>query len=339
LHIVVQIPCLNEEATIAEVIADIRAHTAELGQVSILVIDDGSTDGTVEAARAAGADYVARHNGNQGLARGYMTGLAAALNLGADVIVNTDADNQYSAASIPDLVAPILEDRADLVVGCRPIRDIEHFSPVKKRLQLLGSAVVRGLSRTSVRDATSGFRALNRETALQTHTFGDYTYTLETLIQAGANGLRVASVEIGTNGPTRTSRLIRSIPQYVMRSALDMLRVYAIYAPLRAYLTLSTIPLGLSFLLGLRYLFLITFVDATRSHAPSLILAGILAGLGFMIVGLGIIGENVSVNRRILEDARTRTRRVDAEAGTLRGRVPFTLTRLGPGARRDEAAQ
>lgn len=339
LHIVVQIPCLNEEETIGEVIADIRAHTASLGRVTILVIDDGSTDGTVEAARAAGADYVARHNGNQGLARGYMTGLAAALNLGADVIVNTDADNQYKAACIPDLVAPIAAGEADLVVGCRPIRDIEHFSPVKKRLQLLGSAVARGLSRTSVRDATSGFRALNRETAMQTHTFGDYTYTLETLIQAGANGLRVVSVDIETNGPTRDSRLIRSIRQYVMRSALDMLRVYAIYAPLRAYLTLSSIPLFLSFLLGVRYLILVGFVDSTRSHAPSLILAGILAGLGFMIFGLGLIGENVSVNRRILEDARTRSRREDAEAGRLRGRVAFTLLPLKDGVEADRAAQ
>jgi hypothetical protein len=268
-----------------------------------------------------------------------MTGLAAALNLGADVIVNTDADNQYSAACIPDLVAPILDDRADLVVGCRPIRDIAHFSPLKKRLQLWGSAVARGLSRTDVRDATSGFRALNRETALQTHTFGDYTYTLETLIQAGANGLRVVSVEVETNGPTRASRLIRSIPQYVMRSALDMLRVTAIYAPLRAYVTLSAVPLGIALLLGLRYLILISFVDGTRSHAPSLILAGILAGLGFMIVGLGIIGENVSVNRRILEDARTRTRREDAAAGTLRGRVPFTLLRLKPDMPMDKAGE
>jgi hypothetical protein len=218
-----------------------------------------------------------------------------------------------------------------MVVGARPIDDTEHFSALKKRLQRLGSFVARRLSKTVVQDATSGFRALNSEAAIRIHTFSDYTYTLETLIQAGRSGLRVASVDIDTNPPTRASRLIRSMWRYVFRSASDMLRIYAIYAPLRAYLAVAALPLGLSLLLGLRYLALVTMVDPTRSHAPSLILAGVLAGLGFMICGLGLIGESLSVNRRILEELRTRQRRQDAIAGTLRGRTDFTLETLRTG--------
>lgn len=325
MRLVVQIPCYNEEETLAEVIADIRTATAAFDEVLILVIDDGSKDRSVEVARAAGADYVARHSRNQGLARAYMTGLAAALNLGADVIVNTDADNQYRAEGIPGLVAPIAEGRADMVVGCRPIEDIEHFSPLKQRLQRLGTAVVRLLSGTSVRDATSGFRAINREAALRLNTFSDYTYTLETLIQAGRSGLRVESVDIDTNGPTRPSRLMRSMGQYVLRSATDMLHISAIYAPLRSYVAAGAVPMAGAVLLGLRYLFLITFIDATRSHAPSLILAAILAGLAFLFWGLGVVGEILTINRRILEEIWIRQRRADAEAGILRGRAEFTL--------------
>jgi glycosyltransferase involved in cell wall biosynthesis len=322
---IIQVPCLNEEATIGRVIADIRAATAGLPDVGILIVDDGCTDRTVEVARAAGADYIARHATNQGLARAFMTGLSAALNLGADVIVNTDADNQYKASGIPALIAPVAEGRADVVVGARPIDETEHFSPIKKRLQRLGSHVARRLSGTSVKDATSGFRALSFEAAIRLHTYSDYTYTLETLIQAGRSGLRVVSVDIETNPPTRASRLFRSMWRYVLRSASDMLRVHAIYAPLRAYLAVAVVPLGLSLLLGLRYVALVSFVDPTRSHAPSLILAGILAGLGFMIAGLGLIGESLSVNRRILEELRTRQRRQDAAEGKLRGRADFTL--------------
>ena len=325
MKIVVQIPCYNEEANIAEVISDVRDATGDFHDVSLLIIDDGSTDRTVEVALEAGADYVARHNGNQGLARGYITGLTVALNLGADIIVNTDADNQYKAAGIRTLIASIAAGEADLVVGCRKVDSIDHFSVLKKRLQRTGTAVVRALSSTDVRDATSGFRAMNREAALQLHTFSDYTYTLETLIQAGRKGMKVLSVDIEVNPPTRDSRLMKSMRQYVLRSAIDILRVYAVYAPLRAYLALAALPLAASFLLGLRYLFLITLVDSTRSHAPSLILAAILAGLGFMILGLGVIGENVSINRRILEDARTRTRRIDADNGEMRARVAFEL--------------
>ncbi|NDR56039.1 glycosyltransferase family 2 protein [Aliiruegeria sabulilitoris] len=323
MRIVIQIPCLNEEATIAGTIADIREATRELGDVVVLVVDDGSTDRTVSVAFAGGADHVVRHKINRGLARAYMTGLAVSMNLGADVIVNTDADNQYKASGIPALVRPILDGTADMVVGARPIDDIEHFSPLKKRLQRFGSRMVRFLSHTEVVDATSGFRAISRQTALRLNTLSDYTYTLETLIQAGRSGLRVMSVDIDTNPPTRESRLISSIRKYVMTSSMDMMRVFAVYAPLRAYLIAGSVPLAGTVLLGLRYLFLISFGDPTRTHAPSLILAGIFAGLGFLIVGLGIIGELLAVNRRILEELRLNQRRKDVLEGKVMAQVNY----------------
>jgi glycosyltransferase involved in cell wall biosynthesis len=325
MKIIVQIPCLNEETTIAEVIADIRAATQELDDVAILIIDDGCTDRTIDVARGAGVDYIVRHSTNQGLARAFMSGLSAALNLGAEIIINTDADNQYKASSIPSLLAPIMEGRADIVVGARPIKQTAHFSPIKKRLQRFGSSRVRRFSNTRVKDAPSGFRAFNADAAIHMHTFSDYTYTLETLIQAGRSGLRVVSVNVKTNPPTRESRLIKSMWSYVFRSAIDVIRIYAIYAPLRLYLALAAVPLGVSLFLGLRYLVLISFFDPSRTHAPSLILASLLAALSFMISGLGLIGENLSINRRILEDLRTRQRRQDVANGVLRGRADFTV--------------
>lgn len=264
MRLVIQIPCLNEEKTLPEVIASVRAATAEFQDRLIVVIDDGSTDRTAEIALASGADIVAQHERNQGLARAYMTGLAVSLNLGADVIVNTDADNQYKAKGIPALVRPVAAHEADVVVGARPIDETEHFSLLKRRLQRFGTRVVRWLSGTNVQDATSGFRAISREAALRLNTFSDYTYTLETLIQSGRSGLRVRSVDCETNPPTRPSRLMRSIRQYVLYSAIDMLRVSAIYAPLRSYLAAGAVPMALAGLLGLRYLYLVSFLDPTR---------------------------------------------------------------------------
>lgn len=325
MRIVVQIPCLNEEATLPEVIADIRAATTEFDDVAILIVDDGSTDRTVEVARASGADYIARHDRNEGLARAYMTGLAAALDLGADVIVNTDADNQYKAENIPALVRPVIARQADIVVGTRNIRGIEHFSPLKKRLQAIGTGVVRKLSKTEVRDATSGFRAVSREAAVRLNTFSDFTYTLETLIQAGHSGLRVEGVDIDVNPPTRPSRLFRGIPEYVARNAVALTRVFTIYAPRRSFFLLGSIPLGFATLLGLRYLFLIAFVDATRSHAPSLILAAVLAILGFACFGLGLLGDLLSINRRLLEELRAEQRRQAAANGRVPAQRSYSL--------------
>lgn len=327
MRIVIQIPCLNEEATIAAVIRDIRAAMKLYGDVIILVIDDGSTDGTVTAATAAGADYIACHRYNRGLAHAFMTGLAASLNLGADIIVNTDADNQYKAECIPDLIRPIIEHRSDLVIGERPIDEIEHFSVLKKSLQHLGSWVVRVLSGTSVRDATSGFRAMSRDAAIRLNSFSCYTYTLETLIQAGWGNFRITSVDIDINPPTRPSRLIRSIPQYIRRSTADILRILTIYAPLRVFCIAGLIPLFCSVLLGLRYLFLVSFVDPTRSHAPSLILVAILGFLGFLLFATGILGDLVSINRRLLESLRVEQRREMAAKGILIGPCDFDLVR------------
>lgn len=328
MRIVIQIPCFNEQATIGTVISDIRAAMQNFDEVKILVIDDGSTDDTIAAARDAGVDYIARHICNQGLARTYMTGLAVSLNIGADIIVNTDADNQYKAECIPQLIRPILDRQADLVVGARPISETEHFSAVKKIIQKLGSKTARWLSRTTVDDATSGFRALNRDCALRLNTFTDYSYTLETLIQAGRIGLRVVSVDIKTNPPTRTSRLMRGMTQYISRTARDMLRIVTVYAPLRSYGFAGIFPLSIAVILGVRYLLLLIFDDPSRSHAPSLILAGILAGLGFLLIATGTLGELISINRRLLEELRFEQRRERAYAGVLNGRCEYELVTL-----------
>ncbi|MHC0055647.1 glycosyltransferase family 2 protein [Actibacterium sp. D379-3] len=326
MKLFVQIPAFNEEGTLATVIEDIRTATAGL-DASILVIDDGSTDRTVEVALASGADWVAQHPQNAGLARAWQTGLTAAINLGADIIVNTDADNQYNAECIPNLIHPIEEGQADMVVGARPISDTAHFSPMKKRLQNLGSSMARRLSGTSVADAPSGFRAMSRETAIHANVFTNYTYTLETLIQAGRSGLRVVSVPIRVNGPTRPSRLISSMWRYVVRSARDMVRIFTIYAPLRSYFIASVTPLVLALALAVRYGALVVWVDPSRSHAPSLIFAATLAMLAFLLMALGVIGDLLSVNRRLLEDLRLATRRQQADQGALRGRTAFRLLR------------
>lgn len=336
MFIIVQIPCLNEEATIGETIREVRAATALMGRVEILVIDDGSTDATVDTAWAAGADHIVSLPVNRGLARAYTTGLARALNLGADIIVNTDADNQYKATGIPDLVAPIIAGTADMVVGARQIEEIEHFSPIKKRLQRLGTATLRALSRTDVADATSGFRAINREAALRLNSFSDYTYTLETLIQAGLGGLRVASVDIACNPPTRDSRLMRNMRSYIWRSARDMLRLYSVYAPLRAYLVVATLPLSISMILGLRYMALVSFVDPTRSHTPSLILLAIMGLLGFLIIALGMIGEMLSVNRKLLEELRLIERRGALKNAAVMAQVRYDI--VDPPARKPQSA-
>ena len=328
MRIVVQIPCFNEQDTVGQVIREVREALAAYDDVLILIIDDGSTDRTIEVARKAGADYVARHHTNHGLARGFMTGIAASLNLGADIIVHTDADNQYKSDNIPRLVTPILEKSADIVIGARPIDDIEHFSALKKRLQRLGSWTARMLSGTQVQDATSGFRAYSRTAALRLNTFSEYTYTLETLIQAGRSGLRVLSVDTETNGPTRPSRLISSMWRYIFRSTLDMFNVFTIYAPMKAYALMALVPFTLAVLLGIRYAALVLFFDPTRSHAPSLILAAVLAIIAFGLWCVAIFGRLLSINRRLLEELRIRQRDADAETGRVLGRSEFELIDL-----------
>ena len=241
MKLIIQIPCLNEEETLPGTLADLPREVAGFDSVEWLVIDDGSTDRTVEVARANGVDHIVKLTNNKGLANGFQAGLDAALKLGADVIVNTDADNQYDASFIPDLVAPILAGNADMVVGDRQVMTIEHFSPLKKSLQRLGSWVVRQASETDVPDTTSGFRAYNREAALQLQVVSKYTYTLETIIQAGKMTVAIDHVPIRTNEKTRESRLFKSMGQYVRRNTVSIFRIYSMYEPLKVFMTLAAI--------------------------------------------------------------------------------------------------
>ncbi len=303
LKLIIQIPCLNEEATLPATLAELPRELAGVERIEWMVIDDGSSDRTVEVARENGVDHVVRMNGNQGLARAFMAGLAAAVERGADVIVNTDADNQYQAADVETLIAPILAGQADIVLGARPISAIRHFSLVKRLLQKLGSWVVRTLSGTHVRDAPSGFRALTRDAALRLNVFSRYTYTLETIIQAGHSNLRIVDVPVRVNAPTRPSRLIRSIPAYVRRSVLDLLATYLIYHPTRIFNALALLFLTPAFVLAVRYLYYVAVGEGT-GHVQSVIASGVLAVCGVFMMAIGIVAHLLAVNRRLLEEVR-----------------------------------
>ena len=303
MKLVVQIPCFNEEQTLAVALAALPRRLDGFTSVEWLVVDDGSRDGTVRVARASGVDHIVSHTRNQGLARAFMTGLDACLRVGADVIVNTDADNQYDAADIPALVRPILEGRADMVVGARPIAVIEHFSPVKKILQRLGSWVVRAASQTDVADAPSGFRAVTREAAQKLMVFSDYTYTLETLIQAGHKNMAVVSVPVRVNEDLRPSRLVRGMFSYVRRSIVTILRILVIYRPFRFFGWIGTALFGAGFLVGARFLWL--YLGGHGSgHVQSLILSAILLGMGFQTWLIAFVADLLAANRKLMEDVR-----------------------------------
>jgi glycosyltransferase involved in cell wall biosynthesis len=305
MKLIVQIPCYNEAGTLPEALAALPRSVPGFDRVEWLVIDDGSLDGTADVAAAHGADHVVRTPGNRGLSRAFQRGLEEAVRLGADVVVNTDADNQYRAECIPDLVAPILEGRADIVVGARPIASVEHFSAMKKLLQRVGSWVVRRVSRTDVPDATSGFRAMSRRAALELKVFNTYSYTLETIIQAGIKGIAITSVPISVNQPTRPSRLFRSTGAYVSRQVLTILRIFVTYRPFFFFSVLGVVSFLAGFLVGLRFLwFYLTAGGA--GHVQSVILAALLMGSGFLFLLVGLLADLVSVNRQLLEkvDAR-----------------------------------
>jgi glycosyltransferase involved in cell wall biosynthesis len=312
VKLIIQLPCYNEEGSLGVALQALPRHVEGFDSVEWLIIDDGSQDGTVRVAREHGVDHVVRFTKNQGLAAAFLAGLDACLAAGADVIVNTDADNQYSADSIPDLVAPILAGRADLVVGARPIQSIGHFSSTKKLLQRVGSWVVRVASNTAIPDAPSGFRALTRKAAMQLNVFSEYTYTLETIIQAGQKRMAIASVPIRVNADLRPSRLVRSIPSYVARSVLVIGRIFITYKPFAAFTVVGLVTFLLGAAAGVRFLYFYVLHEGS-GHVQSVIFAALLMGAGFFLVVAGIIADLISVNRKLLEKIDLRLRRLELD--------------------------
>ncbi len=303
MKVIIQIPCYNEAETLGIALSALPREIPGVDKVEWLIIDDGSTDDTVAVARAHGVDHVVQHRRNQGLARGFMTGLRAGLERGADIIVNTDADNQYNADDIPALVQPLIDGSADMAIGARPIQTIKHFSPVKKFLQRLGSWVVRVASRTSVPDAPSGFRAISRDTARHLVVFNEYTYTLETIIQAGQRNLAIQSVPVRVNEDLRPSRLLKSIPSYIQRSLATIVRVLVIYRPFQFFATIGAIIFGAGVLLGVRFLYL-QWTGQGLGNIQSVILSGSLLVVGFQTFLVAFLADLLSANRKLLEDIR-----------------------------------
>ena len=310
--LIIQIPCYNEEATLGVTLSALPRELPGIDEIEWLIINDGSTDRTVEVARDWGVDRIVSFPQNQGLAKGFMAGLEASLKAGADIIVNTDADNQYCADDIPKLIEPILSGEAEIVIGARPISQIRHFSPVKKLLQKFGSWVVRVASNTDIPDAPSGFRAIGREAAMRLNVFNKFTYTLEMIIQAGQKGMVITSVPIRTNNFLRPSRLIKSIPIYIQRSILTILRIFMLYSPLRFFILLGTVPLMAGLLLGFRWL-LLFFEGYEKTRVPTLILAAILVLIAIQVWIFGLVADLMAANRQLLEEIQLRLRRAELD--------------------------
>jgi glycosyltransferase involved in cell wall biosynthesis len=310
MKLIIQIPCLNESGTLAIAINALPREVPGFDCVEWLVVDDGSTDNTSELAKQLGVDHVVRHPVNRGLATAFMTGLDACLRRGADVIVNTDADNQYEAGDIPLLTSPILAGEADMVIGARPIDETEHFSWIKRKLQRLGSWAVRMASKTNVADAPSGFRAFTRETAMRLNVFNSYTYTLETIIQAGRSNLRVISVPIRTNPDLRPSRLVKSIRSYVQRSLITILRVFAIYRPFLLFFWPGAVLGAVGMLAGLRYLYFVVIGEG-GGHIQSVVFAALCLILSALTVMMGFLAELISTNRKLMERIDVRVQRIE----------------------------
>jgi glycosyltransferase involved in cell wall biosynthesis len=344
MKLIIQIPCLNEEQTLPVTLRDLPRELPGFDVVEWLVIDDGSTDRTVDVARANGVDHIVRLTSNKGLANGFQAGLDAALKLGADVIVNTDADNQYYGPDIAKLVAPIVAGEADMVVGDRQVMTIEHFSPLKKSLQRFGSWVVRQASTTTVPDTTSGFRAYNREAAIALQVVSKFTYTLETIIQAGKMTVAVDHVPIRTNEKTRESRLFPSMWAYVRRNGLSIFRIYAMYEPLRVFMTAAAVVMLAALAVWVR--FLVAFIQGEGAgHVQSLILGAVLFNAGVVLGALGVIGDLLSGQRIMLQRVFERVRRIELELevppshyepGATSDREPTTGARAGGKGRTEE---
>lgn len=334
MKLIIQIPCYNEEEALPEALSHLPRTLPGIDTIEWLIINDGSKDRTVEVARAHGVDHIVDLPVNMGLAHGFMAGLHRAIAEGADIIVNTDADNQYNAADIPKLIQPILDREAQFVIGDRPILEIEHFSATKRFLQRFGSRVVQIVSRTKINDAPSGFRALSRDAALRINVFDSYTYTLESIIQAGLSDFRIVSVPIRVNGETRPSRLVKSIRDYVRRSISSILKAFFVYKPGKSFFILGLFPALLGFILSMRWLVLY-FGGTDRAHVPSLIVAAVLllAGLIFWVAGL--LGELFAINRRLLQDVQYMLRK-QGGAADIGARLGVTTTEQQ--ARKDAAA-
>ncbi|OGX27297.1 MAG: glycosyl transferase [Omnitrophica WOR_2 bacterium RIFCSPHIGHO2_01_FULL_52_10] len=310
MKLIVQIPCLNEEASLPKTLDDLPKQIHGIDRIEVLIVDDGSTDRTSEVARRNGVQHIVRFTKRKGLARAFYAGLDASLKAGADIIVNTDADGQYKGEDIPRLVQPILEGKADIVIGNRDIENVQQFSWIKKRLQRLGSWVVRQLTGSTISDATTGFRAYNSEAALKLNIISDYTYTLESIIQAEHKGLAIHNIMISTNDVRRQSRLFRSIPEYLKRSMITIIRVYAMFNPFQIFMRAGAIILFLGLLVGCRFLFYY-FLTGGTGKIQSLILTAVLILIGFQVMIVGLVSDLISANRRLLEDALYRTKKME----------------------------
>lgn len=326
MKLIIQIPCYNEAQTLPATVAELPRQLAGIDEIELLVIDDGSQDGTAETALASGVQHVARLHPHRGLAAGFNAGLEASLRAGADVIVNTDADNQYKADDIQALIDPILHGQADIVVGDRGVGTLEAFSPLKRRLQRLGSWAVGQAAGQPTPDATSGFRALSREAALRTLVLSEYSYTLETLIQAGNRGLAVAYVPVRTNPQTRPSRLIRSIPHYLAHSGATIVRAYTMYQPLKVFTWLGALLILAGLAPALRYLYFF-ILGKSSGHIQSIILSAILLIVGFQVLLIGLVADLIGFNRKILEEVLYRLRRIDVETAYRPSEEPDTETK------------
>ena len=308
--LIIQIPCYNEEKTLPQTVNDIPRHIDGIDEVKILVIDDGSTDRTVEVAEKMGVDYIIKNPFNKGLARTFHEGLVASLTLGADIIVNTDGDNQYKGQDIPKLIAPILKGESEIVVGDRETDNIAHFSPLKKRMQKIGSLVVRLISDTHVRDPVSGFRAFSREAAMKMNILSPFSYTIETVIQAGKKHIAITSVPIRTNPKTRESRLFRSLPKFIERSLTTMIRMYTMYQPLRVFTYIGCLCILGALVPSIRFL-IYFFMGQGAGHIQSLILAAILFIVGFNVLMIALVADVISFNRRLIEETLLRVRHIE----------------------------
>lgn len=312
MKLVIQIPCYNEEKSLPITLNDLPKHIDGIDEIEVLIIDDGSKDRTVEVAKELGVNNFVEMPHNSGLAKAFVAGINKALEIGADIVVNTDADNQYCAADIEKLVKPILAGEADIVIGSRPVSEIEHFSPLKKLLQKLGSGVMRLISSTKIEDAPSGFRAFSRNAAMQLNVFDNYTYTLETIIQAKAKGLILKCVPIRVNPDLRKSKLVRNMFDYIKRSMFTMIRMFIIYRPFRFFAILAGMFFLVGALIGLRFLYYFVF-ESGAGHIQSLILSAILIITGVQVGVIAVLSELLSINRKILEDIQKRLKLKDLQ--------------------------